>query len=370
VILSNLLNIGTQGIKGSLVGTYTEGIVTYKSSIDSITNLEYKYAYDNGLSNMPLLILMHGWTYDYDVEFPQAVMEKFASYKYFAVAVDMRGRQSAQGNKDASGRELMDISDAVYNVISRFPNLIDNKIKVIAGWSGGGGNVLGVCAKFPDLFNASIDNFGMSDYGYDGTDGWYYTNPAYSASISAILGDPAINKNEYLSRNTLNSITNYLGYLYIFQDVDDSGVNIVHSRNVDAELSGQLNYEYSETNSGDTDRWTHSAPSIGSDIEKAEPIWNTACLTRTRVTVPKSGVMFISGYLITKRFSIWLGDGVDTLKDGTNRSATVVYDVESGNYTVTPILESGVSDVEVKITQFDGKTATQTINSETIITVS
>lgn len=374
-LITSVLENSVQGIQGELTGTYNESANLYTSTIDGYNNLIYKYAYDIGLSNIPLLVIMHGWNGDMD-EFTINEMRKFASYKYFVIAPGMRGRNDADGSRDASARELMDIYDAIFNVYNYFPKLIDKSKLVIAGWSGGGGNVLGMCSKFPDLFNSSIVNFGMVDYGYDAIDSWRVTNPGYNTSIVDAVGVAVSETNEYLSRNHLNSITNYKGYLYIFHDTEDPTVDVINSQNIDTEeLTGQDNYEYHESTIGDADRWTHGAPFVGSDIEKAEAFWKVDGLTRIAKTIPIAGSLYISGYIVTKRFEVWLGDGVDSSKDGTNRSATLVYDTSIGSYTVTPVLEGTISDVEVKIIQFDwinrnNKTATQIISSQTEIIVS
>jgi hypothetical protein len=77
--------------------------------------------------------------------------------------------------------------------------------------------------------------------------------------------------------------------------------------------------------------------------------------------------MYISGYLITKRFSIWLGDNVNDELNGTNRSALLDYDVTNDSYTVTPYFENGATETKVIIKQADGKTATRVITATTTI---
>lgn len=370
-IISGIIsNSGKIDVKGTLTGTYTENTFLYSSSIDSIANLYAKYSYDSGLTNMPILILMHSWTANAN-EFTQVMMQKFASYKYFAVSVGMRARNGASGSRDASARELHDVKDAVTYVLNNFSSLVNPKKIHFAGWSGGGGTSLGLCAKFPDLFGMTVDNFGMSDYGYDPTESWRVTNPTYATQIIADIG--AISEtNEYLSRVHVNSIGNYVGKLFMFHDLSDSFVNVINSQNIRDKLIdlGKQNYKYYQSQSGDSDRWTHGIPSIGSDIEAAEQYWKDEGLKLTNKSIKSSGTFYISGYLITKRFEIWLGNGTVSL-DGTNRNATLVYDIANDSYTVTPILEGSATDVEVKITQFGSpnKTATQTISTETEIIV-
>lgn len=350
---------------GDPLFNYTDGLSSFDSSIDSVTNIAFRYTYDNGLYNLPLLIMGTGWGQDID-NYNQYIREKFASYKYFVAVVGVRGKNGANGSEDAFGRECYDSYDLIQHCVATFGTLINQNRIFYCGYSRGGGLGLALGSKFPDLFNVIVDHFGMSNMG-NTVDGWYETNSVYSSSISAkIGGSPAVLPNEYRSRNAREGIANVLGYIYLFHDQEDGAVNVIHSQYIDSALSS--NYIYYESGSGDSERFTHTTPQEGLSVESSEKYWKNKIFSESPKIVPTSGTLKVIGFCVTKRFSIWLGNGTASL-DGTNRTASVVYDVNNDSYTVTPILESGATNVEVKITQ-GAKTATQTISTTTEIIVS
>lgn len=352
-----------EGYTGSLSGTYTISTFNQDSSIDpSITGLLRKYCYDNGIGNMPILVIMHGWSGN-ATSFDENTYRRLASYGFFVIAPSIRS------SSDASARELHDIIDAVDYVKTNFSSIVNPNRIAIAGYSGGGGNTLGVYAKFPDYFNLFVDHFGMSDYGYTPS-GWHNTNPSYSGSIETrIGGTPVALPNEYRSRNMRQSINNFdlLAPLLIFHDTEDSSVDVVQSQEIESLVSSdQLIYR--ESTIGESERWTHGYPTNGSDVSDSEEYWKNLLFTSAPVEAPDSAVIIVSGYIVTKKFSIWLGNGTAS-EDGRNRSATVDYDLSTDSFTVAPLLEIGATDMTVKIVTNDGKVADQTISSETEIIV-
>jgi len=126
---------------------------------------------------------MHGWSDDALV-FGDDMLSRFADYGLFVAAIGLRGRNSADGARDASGREIYDIIDAITYIRTNYASIVDSEKVCIVGYSGGGGNALAAACKFPDMFNVVVDFFGMSDYGRDGTNGWYYNN---SGTHTAVL---------------------------------------------------------------------------------------------------------------------------------------------------------------------------------------
>lgn len=353
-----------QGYSGNLSGSYTLSNFTIDSTIDpALTGLHTRYCYDTGISNMPIVVIMHGWSGD-ATQFNDDTYRRLASYGYFVLGVSMR--QST--NRDASGRELHDIIDAVEYVKTNFSALVNQSRKAIVGYSGGGGNVLATVAKFPDYFNIYVDHFGMSDYGFE-ADGWYQTDPSFSTEIATRIGGiPADKPNEYKSRNIRDAVNNFglLAPLLIFHDTEDASVDVIHSQEVDSAIINSKK-EYRESTTSDSQRWTHGFPTNGSHISESEEFWKDRVFSSVEVDVPDQATIIVKGYIITKKFSIWLGNGTAS-EDGKNRSATVTYDVTTDTYTVTPLLEIGATDCTVKITQGD-KTANQTISVETSIIV-
>ncbi|MGB0896878.1 MAG: alpha/beta hydrolase family protein [Flavobacteriaceae bacterium] len=359
----NLLGFNLKGVPS---GVYTSNTVTYTSTIDpSINDLYLGYSYDTGWTNLPICLVMHGWNQSASTYYGE-ITERIASYGYFAISVGMRGRDGASGARDGSARELYDIYDAIQYIKSSFNTIVNGDSIVACGWSGGGGNAYGFVSKFPDLCQVLVSNFGMSDYGYDVTDGWYYTNTAsYGASIVSSIG-VITDKNTYRARYAIEQISNFKGYSYIFHDEDDATVDVINSQNMHLALTN--NHEYIETTAIDDPRWIHQTPTGVRPITEAEQIWKNKIFTQKNKIVSKIGAIKVNGYVVTKRFTIWLGDGVASADNGTNRTATVDYNTITGEYDVTPIFEGSATDCEVIITQ-GGLSKTQTITTQTILTV-
>lgn len=355
--------VGDAGGAGSGAPMYGAG--SFDSSIDgAVTGLPYRYCYLDGVTDAPVAIIMHGFGGDYTA-ISNSILASIAQYNLFAVAVGMRGRSGRSGTPDCSGREIHDIYDALAAVRAAFPAIISATDAALVGYSGGGGNALAGACKFPDAWLAVVDNFGMSDYGRDATYGWYNQagGAGYQGTMQAwIGGTPAAVPDAYYARDaTVGSINYSAGKLFIYHDDADTAVDVNQSQRIDAVLSGagRTNYAYAETGAGDMPRWFHGYPEFGTELAQSIPAWAAHVRDRTTPawTIPTSGTITVIGYIVTKRFSIWLGTGVSEV-------ASVVYDTAADSYTVTPLTGS----VDVAITQ-GAKSASQTISGVTLITV-
>jgi hypothetical protein len=332
----------------------------------AITDLFMRIAAPTNLGKLPLVVLMHGWSQAAG-NYPEVDYLRIANLGLFVLVVGMRGRDSADGTIDASARELYDIYDAIQYVKNRRPYLdyIDTDKVAIVGYSGGGGNALACACKFPDLFNVVVSHFGMSDLGRNNPNGWYYNNGAgvYTASIVTRVGDtPANVPNNYYARDTTVAIQNFSdGFLYLYHDQQDESVPYVHSARIKTALDNASlsNYSYNLSNVGDTVRWLHGYPSDNPEnLNTVESTWSAKIKSQAVWTIPASGTVTVIGYIVTKRFTIWLNTGLDA-------AATVVYNTATDTYTVTPLT---TGDVTVVITQ-GVKTATATISAETEMVV-
>lgn len=295
-----------------------------------------------------------------------------AAYGVFAVAPGMRGRDSASGSPDASARECMDISDVVTYIRSNFASQVSSTRAAITGYSGGGGNVLAMAAKFPDLFVVGADHFGMSDYGSDATFGWWQQNGSYRTNLNTMIGDtPANVPNAYYARKHLDALsTNFTsGHLFVYHDTGDASVNVNHSQRINA-LS-MPNVTYHETNGASDPRWIHGDPIVGNPGAPniyTEQEWLSSVVAGTYPvwSVPTSGTATVMGYIVTKRFEIWLGTTTRAgAGGGLNEVATVSYNTTTHQYTVTPL--TGPLDVYVKEGALSGTASG--ISTPTVITV-
>ncbi len=333
-----------------------------------ITNLYSTYSYPEGRTGLPIVVVMHG--FGGSAYSTTSVLNRMAQYEAFIISPGMRGRNGASGVQDASGREIYDIHDAIEHIKATYASIVDADQICIAGYSGGGGNALAFAAKFPDYAQYIVSFFGISDYGYDATYGWYP-----SGNASWIGGTPAAVPNAYRARNAVEAISNFTGgHLWLFHDDEDDSVPIHHSTRIAAAMqtAGLTNYTESYTEAGDDPRWDHGNPQVGDGGEpciQAEPVWlqEVADKSHAAWTVPTSGTLRVIGYCVTKRFEVWLGTTTRAgAGGGLDEVADVVYNTATNTYTVTPL--TGVCDIYIKQDSLTGTASG--ISTETEIVVS
>lgn len=323
----------------------------------TINNLYAKYAYKN--PNAPILMLLHGW--DGAAAAYDGSLSDLAAIGFFVLSVGMRGRDGAGGTRDASGREIYDIYDALQYARSQYSVYASQTKAAIFGGSGGGGNALAFACKFPDAVTSVFDGWGMSDYGRNNPNGWYYNNDGqYTAAIAASVGGtPAQVPDNYYARDATAAITNYTGgKLFFYHDTTDSVVPVVHTTRITDALdaAGMVNY----TNRITTGAYAHGFSMVhGAQSSIVISDMQATALVDPAWTIPASGTVTVIGYIVTKRFTIWLNQGLDA-------AATVVYDTAAGTYTVTPLTSNPV--VAVTITQ-GALTASGNTNGATLFTV-
>lgn len=337
----------------------------------SYTGLLMNIARPKGRTNLPILVLMHGWNQSYTA-FDRTVLERFANYGFFVIAPGMRGNNAGAG-RDASARELYDVYDAIIRIrtVSPYSQYVNADKVAVCGYSGGGGNALGLACKFPDLFNVVVSYFGMSDYGRNEMYGWYQNNGGtYTASIStSVGGTPLAKPDNYYARDATSAIQNFSGgFLYLYHDKQDSIVPWVHSDRIKTSMDnvGYTNYSANFSDVGDSIRFLHGLPipseSPGSIV--VEPIWTDKILSHDVWTVSTNGTLTVIGYCKTKRFEIRLNKN-GTAEFGLDAVATVNYNVTTNEYIIIPI----TSGIDVSITQGLKSGFATNINVETAITV-
>ena len=325
------------------------GNFRYPSSIDTnIKNLYGKFKCQP-IASQPIVILLHGWGGD-AFQILDTELERIASYGFFAIALGLRGRNGSSGSRDASGKEIYDIYDVLkfLRTTPFYKQYVSQDKSAVVGYSGGGGNALACAAKFPDAFHVIVDYFGISDYGHDPVNSWYYqaTQPSFPREVAqSVGGTPDALPDAYLARDITQSITNYNGTLYMFHDTADVLVPYIHSNRVKTAFvsAKKTNCYYNLSNPKSAIRWSHGYPYTNKDLIKSEPAWSNRIKVTKSYTVPASGTVMVSGFIKTKRFEIRLGDM-------TNDLAQVSYD-DDGNFAV----ESLTGEQSVSIYLSNGK---------------
>lgn len=364
---------------GAAALAYLEGTFTYSSSIDaSVTGLFGKYSLDAGFTaNVPVLCIMHGFAGDAN-DITTATMRRYASRGVCAVALGMRGRNGATGNPDGSGRELYDILDGATAVraIGAIAARLDAQRTAFAGYSGGGGNGLGLCCKSPDQFTCLVNYFGIADYGLSSTAGWWFTNPANQPTLTTWIGDRASVTAPYAARDVATSIAGDFrgaGRTFMFADSADSTVAPVNSARVDAamiaaNLDRNSIMQYFESFPSSSFRWNHGLPETSPDLVVAEEITARAMFAPSWTVSPRASGVPIIGYQKTRLYELWLGPTSNprtTLSGGIDQTATLAYDASAGTYSVVP----ATPPVWVQIQDSIGRTAMQQIVGPTTLQV-
>lgn len=322
-------------------GVYTDTTLTYDSSIDSsITGIQANYTYDNGLAALgllPVLVVMHGYGSS-PADFSASDRQRWASYGFLVLVPAKRAR-------DGSGREIHDILDAVAKLRATVPAVAHATLASVVGYSGGGGNALACAHKVPDFFTTFTSFFGLSDYGYDSNDGWWYTREGIRSLLTTDVGNRVSSSAPYRARDAVGSIAKTLahgGYLYMFHDDADTDVTVANSRRVRDAMAraGLSNFAYAESTSASSPRWSHGTPGSNADLIQGEWRFVRRAKGAAAWSMPERGSIRVAGWHKNKRFEIWLG-GTNppktTLADGKQHAADVVYDTLAGTYFVTPL---------------------------------
>lgn len=292
--------------------------IEYSSSIDPLPALKALVAKPLSARNLPVLVVMHGFR-ESVTSFPPDVYRRMASAGTFVVAVEMRGRNGSSGTPDCSGREIQDIVDATHFVLKKYPKETDSSQIHVVGYSGGGGNALLCAARYPDFFNTVTSFFGISDY-----EAWSHeASPARLEVLRRWMGNQS-----YESRSARKSITNYRGgKLRLYHDSEDDAVPVSHSETIAQALP---NAELHVSKPGDALRWLHGAPAGKSHNIETEKQW-LADVAAKRIfhwTIPHQGNFAVPGYLTTREFNLWIGEGTQAL-------GALTYDLRRTRFEVT-----------------------------------
>jgi dienelactone hydrolase len=295
--------------------------------------------YDDSRSHAPIAVVMHGYSGTTGkLGEVRGNAQHLRDKGFFAVSVAMRQRDGSDGVRDSGGLEIYDIYDAVEAVKADYPGLVNPEIVYLTGYSGGGGNTLAAVCKFPNAFNAAAAFFGMSDYGYNTTHGWYYDGASIShqAQMRTDIGDPALGSTNVTDRyharaSNRASANNPYTEIHLFVNAsettcppvnDTSFVSNAVSRavfageftNMTVHIGASGLYQDFNTNGvNDADEqqvWPHGAPTH--DQQDAAENWFMTRLLAgqlPRRTLNASDTLHVAGFVKTSRFECHVGDG-------------------------------------------------------------
>jgi pimeloyl-ACP methyl ester carboxylesterase len=309
----------------------------YASSLDKTGPLLADVAMVPDGKPKPLLVVMHGFGGS-KADVAQDLRE-LAGKGLVAVAPDMRGRGSSAGKWDCGGLDVHDILDAVMETVRKYPQEIDARNLNIVGYSGGGGNAIACAVRFPDLFRTCISFFGISDYG------WWHRSKGGGADRNATMekvlgGAPDAVPEVYEARNATAAAGNALAKLHFFWDAEETICPPQMTRDfLDSyRKAGRSEASDHVSKPGDTKRWRHGYRAGNADLGAADEIFLKDVLAPKAAPpeLPKTGKLVVNGYLVTRRFAVWVED---SKKGPVKGRVTVEYDL-TGAKPVVKVVEN------------------------------
>lgn len=347
--------------------------ITYKSSVTSdaggLLDLKAELNYESTRSGAPIAVVMHGYSGSSGkMAEVRANAQRLRDAGFFVVSVALRGRDGSDGVRDSGGVEVYDIYDAVEHVKAAFPARVNASNISITGYSGGGGNAMSALTKFPDYFRAGSSYFGVGDYGYDSTNSFYYNGAesAHRTQLHTDVGNPAFNnatiQDRYQSRaSNLASGNNPYSEIHLFVNHDEPTcppVNVITYRdtavaaatapnefdNITVHIGGTGQYVDFNNNganeASELQSWPHGYPDANE--QKAAESWYLARLLNGSIPQPvlnSQDKLVVAGFVTTKRFSLWLGDGQNSVGD-------LDYDLTGDEWTFELDIASKVKTIE------------------------
>lgn len=322
----------------------TSETLPYASSVDGTQSLLADVVFGANGRPKPLLLVMHGYRGS-RADVAQDLRE-LSARGVVAMAPDLRGLGGSAGKWDSGGLDVHDILDAVLAALRRYPGEIDPCNLNLVGYSGGGGNAIACMVRFPDLFQNTISFFGISDYG-----GWYRSGgrPDCNQVMEAALGGtPDTLPEAFAARNAIPAAANArCGRLHFFWDHEET---MCPPAMIEAFLAerARAGAEWPAprvhvSKPGDARRWIHGYRSGNPDLGAADELFLPDVLAPKPHSprLPPVGRLVVPGYLVTRRFQVWLGDG-------QRGRAVVEYDCRGPATKVTVVENPGGFPVHVE----------------------
>jgi alpha/beta superfamily hydrolase len=380
----SLLGLIGLSISSTLFATSVSEVVSYASSIpESVSDsqpsaLQAEFNYDDTLSNAPIAVIMHQFS---------ASSGNFSTYRanatrlrdlgFFTIMPAMRGRDGSDGTRDTGGLEIHDILDAVEAAKELYPDLVDPDYVYITGYSGGGGNTMSALTKFPDYWNAAAAFFGMSDYGYDSEDGWYFNGAASShqSIMDTDIGDPSssdllVQDCYYARASNLASLNNPYAEIHLFVNANETTCPPINDQSykdnavAEATFTGEFDnitvhtgyadlYEDFNEDGIDTadelQYWVHSTQDA--DEQSAAEDWFIDRMATKQIPTPvlnDTDELQVAGYVKTSPFALYLGDGQNAVARLNyslgSQSYEFTLEILSSDNTVPTLLQIDASD--------------------------
>ena len=307
--------------------------IAYRSSVEDLYPLYAEVAYDPKLKNIPVVVYQHG---DYPGTRLGTVpgIYDLAKKGIFGVSVSKRGRDGSAGKGDCFGKEIYDVYDAVEYVKRHYAAYIDQDNINITGGSGGGMDTFAAVVHFPDYFRVAAPFVGPPDLedwfrrmestiklleqlakeiGGQAAGSW----SLISQMIEGMGGLPSQVPDTYLARNwVLGAINNPYTLIHVFWDAEDGAAPSITERSKayleETQQLGFTNVHLHFSQRGDKLRFLHWG------VADNTFVWHyfmPVIMSRSHPApvLADAGKMVVLGFVKTKKFLIWLGEGNDAV---------------------------------------------------------
>jgi dienelactone hydrolase len=309
--------------------------IAYSSSVEDLSPLYADIAYDPKVKGAPVMVHVHG-------DIPGTRMGSISGAHYYAqkgffgIAPSQRGRDNSAGECDVFSREIYDIYDAVEYAKKHYGEYLDPSNINITGGSAGGMASISAVVHFPDYFRMSIPYYGSADtgdwlrqvgmfgktheewLGEKRKQGWPEGSLSlFNHIIRGLGGMPDEVPDKLMARNkVLGAINCPYTEVHMFWDQQDGVAPSITKRNhafqKRAQEAGFTNIHIHYSERGDPIRYLHW---ITPDNTKAQRFFIPKILAGTvpPPVLADAGRMIVLGFLKTKRFLVWLGEGDDAV---------------------------------------------------------
>lgn len=305
--------------------------IDHPSSVSDLQHLYSEICYDPTGRNMPIVVVQHGGSPGSRFGTVPTCF-RMAQKGMFAISVSKRGRDGSDGTTDSFAVETFDIIDAIEYVKANYAEYVDPANVNIWGFSGGCIDSAACAVRFPDYFRIIAPHFGQLE--------WTRTFAALpkrhaaadeqskiDSIASGVGGWPDEVPDKWLARDLLEGVVNnpYSKIHLVIDALDPSGPLLQEHFDTyleKAQSLGHTNVELHRSQPGDIYRFHHLYPGpwpeLGNpDLMAAENFFVPDILAGTwpEPVLADAGRLTVLGYVQTKRFSIWLGEGDDAVAD-------------------------------------------------------
>lgn len=303
--------------------------IEYRSSVSDINPLYAEVCYDPKARNMPVAVVQHGGNPGSRfATIPSCY--RMAKKGMFGLSVSKRGRDGSAGENDSWAVETFDIFDAIEYAKREYAEFVDPTNVNIWGYSGGCIDSVAAAVRFPDYFRLVAPYFGQLEWATTFGSIPKEMRRQHVAKgeevksnniVDGIGGFPDEVPDHYMARDLLlGVINNPYSRMHFFLDSKDPSGPLLQGHFRDylakAQELGFTNVDLHLSKPEDVYRFHHIHPGawaeLGSpDLMVAESFYLSHILNRDypEPVLADGGRMNVLGYIKTKEFFIWLGNG-------------------------------------------------------------